>query len=568
MRSSTEIESLFKEWETYPLLEKERIDLTALAHDKDMLFESFYTDLRFGTAGIRGIVGLGPNRMNSFNVKKAALALAKTALKQDVVTKKAVISYDSRLSSWDFTLECASIFKNSGFKVFIMEKPTPTPVLSFAVRHLNCDLGVMITASHNPLNYNGFKAYLNDGKQVSYPFDETILQEYANIKPSDIEVKRVEDSQEDGIELLGDDFYEYYFEVIGKQHIHLKELQDSSIKAVYTPLHGTGGFFAQVAAQKIGYKNLAVVESQNEPDGTFPTTDFPNPEDPESLKLAVKQMLASKADVVIGSDPDADRMGVVLNKEGTPYFLNGNEIANLMLYYRLSEGVDLSSQHYVVSSIVSSRLQRKMSEHFGVTFYESLTGFKWICNFMNDENQDKFLFGSEESFGNLTHSSIRDKDGISGMTFFLEMLSFYQSKNKNLFDVLSEMYDLFGYHEEKLLNFKFTGSEGVEKIKRIMDYFGEANLSFNGSSYIWRKNFETHQKCDSQGTCEGFDFEYKERVLSFYFKEGIHVHVRPSGTEPKLKIYTQGYCEKNNKEQVGKDIKKMNNYLRDLCEKL
>ncbi len=522
--------------------ESDRSKLSKLIEAKkiDEIFELFYQDLSFGTAGMRSIVGFGPNRMNIYNVTKAAFALGTAALAGG--GSSVAISYDSRHTSEEFSQASAEILAKLGLDVFIVPRPTPTPLLSFFIRELNCSCGIMMTASHNPPEYNGFKAYWSDGAQLTPPNDQAVMKIFNETSWAELDFQSFRSGE---IKRIDKSIYDKYFSTMYKQHLRSKFIKDKNemLNVIYTPLHGVGGESAERAFKELGFSNFSVLESQAKPDGDFPTTNYPNPEDPEALSLAVESMIKNNADVVIASDPDADRMGIAINGKEV-YFPSGNEIAYFLLYYKLltlKEFDQLPKNAFIIRTIVTSRLQDKIAKHFNVEVHETLTGFKWICAGIEERSDLEFIFGSEESFGSLSHNGLRDKDGISSATLFAEMMLFYKSKNMKLKDLKDELFKLFGYHEERLVSLSYSGSTGLSKIQSIMD-----GMRLDGVHEI--SNLKAISVRDYKGLYEysfanssrrKLDFKHSSNVLSFSYEDGLTVHVRPSGTEPKIKFYLQ-----------------------------
>ncbi len=515
--------------------------LSLLDSDKDdELFELFYKDLDFGTAGLRSIVGFGPNRMNIYNVTKAAFSLGKASLSKG--GKSVAISYDSRHTSEEFSKKSAEILAKLGLDVFIVPRPTPTPLLSFFIRELKCSCGIMMTASHNPPDYNGFKAYWDDGAQLTPPNDQAVMKIFKETSWSELEF---EAKRAGSIKVIDESTYDKYFSTMYKQHLRSKFIQEKNelLDIIYTPLHGVGGESAKRAFKELGFSKFSVLASQEKPDGDFPTTNYPNPEDPKALALAVESMVKNNAHLVIASDPDADRMGIAINDKET-YYPTGNEIAYFLLYYKLltlKEFGQLPKNAFIIRTIVTSRLQDKIAKHFNVEVHETLTGFKWICAGIEERKDLEYIFGSEESFGSLSHNGLRDKDGISSATLFAEMMLFYKAKNMKLKDLKDELFKLFGYHEERLVSLAYEGSSGLDKIRCIMD-----GMRLDGVHEI--SNLKAISVRDYQGLYEynfakssqrKLSFQHTSNLLSFLYEDGLTVHVRPSGTEPKIKFYLQ-----------------------------
>ncbi|MCB9091141.1 MAG: phospho-sugar mutase [Halobacteriovoraceae bacterium] len=503
------------------------------------LVNAFYRDLEFGTAGLRSLVGLGSNRMNIYNVRKAAWALG-SAVKEVFSDKdrwSVAIAYDSRLTSESFARETAGVLAAQGIDCYLAPKPTATPILSYAVRQKKCCAGVMITASHNPKDYNGFKAYWADGAQVTPPVDQLIISYYYKSEGAERELQiDFEQALKSGaVKFFEEDFYTSYIEDIKKNCFRTDLISErgGEVGIVYTALHGTGGEVCQRIARELGFNQFYPVKEQIAPDGNFPTAEYPNPEDPKSLKLAVDLMKEKKADVAFGSDPDTDRLGVVVSIEGEPHFLTGNQIASVLLYYKLTtmqqQGL-LKDNALVLKTIVTTPLHERICEYFGVEIVNTLTGFKWMGKVLTDREKEnksfQFIFASEEAFGSLTHDKVRDKDGISAIALFSEAVLYYKLQGMNVLDVLGEMYEKFGFHADGLLNVQYPGASGEQKIKKIMNALRERDPSeLLGEKLKEKEDF--------------MQTKYASNVLGFHFESGNSLYVRPSGTEPKIKFYCQ-----------------------------
>jgi len=536
----------------------------------DEIFELFYKDLSFGTAGLRSIVGFGPNRMNVYNVTKAAYSLGKASLNSGGTS--VAISYDSRHTSEEYSKKSAEILAKLGLDVYIVPRPTPTPLLSFFIRELKCSCGIMMTASHNPPEYNGFKAYWSDGGQLIPPNDQAVMSIFKETSWSELDFESIRSGK---IKTIDQSTYDKYFEVMYKQHLRADFIKANheKLSIIYTPLHGVGGESAQRAFTELGFSKFSVLASQGEPNGDFPTTNYPNPEDPEALTLAVESMIKSHADLVIASDPDADRMGIAINDKEV-YYPTGNEIVYFLLYYKLltlKEFNQLPKNAFIIRTIVTSRLQDKIAKHFNVDVHETLTGFKWICAGIDERKDLEFIFGSEESFGSLSHNGLRDKDGISSATLFAEMMLFYKAKNMKLVDLKDELFKLFGYHEERLVSLNYEGSSGLGRIQSIMD-----GMRLDGVHEITdlkaisvRDYLGLYEYSFANSARRKLDFSHSSNVLSFYYEEGLTVHVRPSGTEPKIKFYLQYESpdyHKDSKMKAKIIMERVSEAIRGYCE--
>jgi phosphoglucomutase len=544
-----------RSWEQNPYFDEEsRQELKQLleANKTDELFDRFYKDVEFGTGGLRALIGIGRNRINKYTVRKATQALASSILhffpaSSDRQQLSAVVSYDSRHYSKEFAEEVCGVMAGNGIKAYLFSEITPTPILSYAIRKLRAKAGVMITASHNPPEYNGYKAYWGNGAQVIPPFDDFIMQEYAKIDEfSTIKMMPLEQAKAKGmLSLISESLLNEYYADTMKGLFASKICREygAELRIAYSPLHGAGYIPCTKILKEMGFSQVSVVESQAKPDGQFPTVQYPNPEEKEALKLVVELMHAKKAHLAFATDPDSDRLGVVVNLLGSknsegPVYLNGNQIAVLLLDYILTQKSQmkaLSSHSVVIKSIVTTDLLREMAQAYGVKSYDTLTGFKWMCGYLETlqakDPQLDFVFASEESFGYLVNGLVRDKDAVSAMALFSEMALVYLREGKTVIDRLEAIFERYGHHEEGLLALTFKGHEGVLKIERIMETFrkkGEGKgEELAGMKILRKKDFLLTP-------CEGMP---ASNVLSFELEGGDKILLRPSGTEPKIKFY-------------------------------
>ncbi|MCB9062828.1 MAG: phospho-sugar mutase [Halobacteriovoraceae bacterium] len=558
--------------------------LIDLKDDKE-IEERFYKQLEFGTGGLRSILGMGLNRMNKYNVRKATQAMA-NVIKRTFPSEvnSVAISYDSRNYSFEFAKEVCSVLSGNGIVSYIFERMNPVALLSFSVRHHNSKAGIMITASHNPPEYNGFKAFWSDGAQVTPPYDKYIIDEFNKIQDySEISFKDFNEGvTEKSIIWVGEAVEDVYFASLEKWHVNPQLCQEfgPQLKIVYTPIHGTGLIPCKRILEDLGFSNLHIVEEQSLPDGSFPTVKSPNPENPEALELAVKKMKEIDADIVMGSDPDTDRLGVAFRNDGEVIYLNGNQIGILMIHYiltNLKEQNRLPLNPYYVKTIVTSELQTTIAQKFGVEVYNTLTGFKWICGKMNEiekTNPEKnFLFGTEESFGYLNHNNVRDKDGVSSLALMAEIALWYKRQNLNLLQGLDKIYEEYGFSSEKLLTLDYLGKEGAEKIQRIMEYFRTFKSNEICGDKISKLSDYQQQKSINftNSKSESLDLP-KSNVLGFTFTSGDKLFLRPSGTEPKIKFYLLfqdkvGKLEEK-KKRTNQKIDKFLAYLKDTVKEL
>jgi phosphoglucomutase len=551
-----EILTKAKHWANHPLIDSEdqkEIQKLIDENDEKELTERFYKGLEFGTGGMRSILGAGINRINKYTIRKATQALCNVIIKEtsDESQRKIAISYDSRNFSYEFACEAASVCAANGVRVFIYKHLNPVALLSYSVRHHGAKAGIMVTASHNPPEYNGYKVYWEDGAQVTPPQDQMIIDEYNSIGDLDeVKLMSFDDAlKKELISWSADEVEDNYYENIKKYVIDPKMCADNGDKLsiVYTPIHGTGLGPCKRALTDAGFNNVAVVESQAEPDGSFPTVTSPNPENPEALALAVELMNKNGADIVMGSDPDTDRLGVAIPHQGEIHYINGNQLGVLMLHYILkqkSQAGTLPSNPYFVKTVVTTPLQEKVAASFNVDVENTLTGFKWICGRMRkietESPERNFLFATEESFGYLNHSHVRDKDGVSSVSLMAEVTLHYKLQGLNLIEALDKIYEEYGFAHDQLLNLVFKGKEGSEKIGRIMELWRssictEASLLDEEIALI-----EDYQKGTvfnkSTGKEEPLNFP-KSNVLGIHWAGGNRLYLRPSGTEPKIKFY-------------------------------
>ncbi|WP_408097552.1 phospho-sugar mutase [Peredibacter sp. HCB2-198] len=557
--------------------------LADLPKNEVELTERFYRDLEFGTGGLRAPMGMGQNRMNRYNVRRATQALANNIIKH-FNGGSAVISYDSRNCSKEFALEAAGVFAANGIKAYVFRALTPTPMLSYGVRYYKAQAGIMITASHNPPIYNGFKAFWNDGAQVVPPVDKEIINQYNELTDwNKIKYMPFEEAEKKGLAVWTDEKVENaFYEVIEKkviQDLDLCKKHGGELSIVYTALHGSAEVPCNVTAKRLGFTNFYSIPEQAKPDGNFPTVKSPNPEDPKALAMAIDYMLKNNGDIVYGTDPDGDRLGVVVNDHGKPAILNGNQIAALMLYYVFFTKVEkktLPEKALVIKSIVTSPIQNAIVEHFGGTVMDTLTGFKWMAGLIRDLEVQKspynFVFASEESFGYMPHNESRDKDGVSSMALMSEVALYYKRKNMSLVDALDEIYSKFGFFYESLVSLDYEGIEGAKKIGRIMEFFRHyPETQFAGEEIVGKEDYEASISSDIRLKSNKAIALPKSNVLSFSFASGNKLFLRPSGTEPKIKFYTMVRETEGDlaakKLNALKKVKIIEDKIKEFCEK-
>ncbi len=506
------------------------------------LTDAFYRDLEFGTGGLRGIMGAGSNRINKYTIGAATQGLANYLKKKYPSEEiKVAIAHDSRNNSDYFAKITAEVFSANGIHVHFFAELRPTPQLSFAIRELGCKSGVMLTASHNPKEYNGYKAYGADGGQFVAPDDKLVMQEVAAIKSID-EVKF--EKNESLISTIGNEMDDLYLDKIVSLSVSPQAIKNQeNLKIVFSPIHGTGITLAPKALEKFGFKNVILVEEQVKPDGNFPTVIYPNPEEKEALTLALKKAKETDADLVLATDPDADRVGIaVKNKKGEFILLNGNQTGCLLVNYMLQawekEG-KLKGNEYIVKTIVTSYLIDKIAEAKKVTCYNTLTGFKFIGEIMTKlEGKKEFIVGGEESYGYLVGEFVRDKDAIISCAFIAEMTAFYKDKGSSLYDALLEMYVEYGFYKEKLVSITKKGKTGAEEIVAMMERFrNNPPKTLGGAKVVTLKDYALRQETDLKtGKITALELP-KSDVLQFITEDESIISARPSGTEPKIKFY-------------------------------
>ena len=527
-------------------------------NDPKELTESFYKDLEFGTGGLRGIMGVGTNRMNVYTVGMATQGLSnylKKAFPDEPI--RVAVGHDSRNNSRLFAERVADIFAANGFKVYLFDSLRPTPELSFAIRHLHCHSGVVVTASHNPKEYNGYKAYWSDGAQVVAPHDRNIIAEVQKITSPD-QVMIWKGDRSENIEILDETFDQIYLEAVHGLSLSPDAVERyHDMKIVYTPLHGTGVILVPESLRKYGFTNILTVKEQNIPDGNFPTVESPNPEERSAMKMAIELAESEKAEVVLATDPDADHIGMALRDENGQYvLLNGNQTCSLLVYYivkRWSELGRLRGKEYIVKTIVTTELVARIAESFGVRHFDCLTGFKYIATVMrNHEQTMQYICGGEESFGFLAEDFVRDKDAVSACSLAAEAAAWAKSQDMTLYELLKEMYVRYGFFREALVSVVRKGKEGQEEIAKMMsDYRSDPPRSLGGSPIVVIKDYLNGEALDlANGSKTPIDME-RSNVLQFTTADSTVVSIRPSGTEPKIKFYFGVRAELNDTARFG-----------------
>jgi phosphoglucomutase len=516
--------------------------LEMLEKDEKKLIDAFYRDLEFGTGGLRGIMGAGTNRMNIYTMGMATQGLSNYIIRQcgqkDI---KVAVAHDCRNNSRLFAESAAQIFTANGFDVYLFDSLRPTPELSFAIRHYKCHSGVVITASHNPPEYNGYKAYWNDGGQVVAPHDEAIIDEVRKIRSvNDIKFNGVKEK----IHIIGQETDDAFLAEVLKMRLNPEVINKfSDMGIVYTPIHGSGVKLIPPALRLFGFKNIISVPEQEQPDGNFPTVKSPNPEEAGALKLAIQKATETGADLVMASDPDADRLGIACkNKKGVFVLLNGNQTGVLLIYYILSQFREKNrykGNEYIIKTIVTTDLMDRIAEKHNVKCYNVLTGFKFFAELIrNLEGKEKFIGGGEESYGFLPGDYVRDKDAVASCALVAEAAAWAKSMGKSLYEMLTDIHIEYGLYKEKLINVVRKGVEGANEIKAMMvAYRNNPPETINNSKVVKINDYETLLSTDCISAEKTKIDLIKSDVLQFFLEDGSKVSVRPSGTEPKIKYY-------------------------------
>lgn len=557
----------YNEWINNPYFDEEiKKELLSIGKNKKEIEDRFYKNLEFGTGGLRGVIGAGSNRINKYTVRRATYGLANYILNKcgnEGKKKGVVIAYDSRHKSEEFCLETAKTLAACGIKAYIFDSLRPTPQLSFAVRHLNCVAGVVITASHNPPEYNGYKVYWSDGGQVCPEIAGKIINEVNKIEKYNTIPTTSEDNEL--IVKLDESVDIAFIDAVKKQVINQELINKvgKNLKIIYTPIHGTGNIPIRNVLDEVGFKNVSIVKEQELPDSNFSTVQYPNPEEKAVFDIAIKMAKKDGADLIIGTDPDCDRVGVVVkDNDGEYVVLNGNQVGSLLVDYVLSNRVDeikTMNNPTIVKTIVTSELGAKIAKSYGVGCIDTLTGFKFIGEKIHqyeNSNEATFIMGYEESYGYLVGTHARDKDGVVSALLISEMAAYYYDKGMSLYDGLQEVYSKYGYFKEELKSITLKGIDGMEQIKSIMSYF--RNTEVNEIADI--KVIETKDYKN------GIDDLPKSDVLKFILEDVTWIAVRPSGTEPKIKFYFG--CNGENKVEVDNKLEKVKEIMNNTIESI
>lgn len=568
----------YERWCTEPSFDEEtKKELLEIKGNDEEIKDRFYKELEFGTAGLRGVIGMGTNRMNKYTVGKATQGLANYIIEQGTQEKGVAISYDSRRMSDEFSLQTALILNANGIKTYLFENLRPVPELSFAVRQLGCTAGIMITASHNPPKYNGYKVYWDDGSQIVAPRDKDIIAKVRAIKDfKEIKTISVEEAVEKGLfKVIKEEMDDKYINKLKSLVLNpdIVKREGKELKIVYTPLHGTGNTVTSRLLKELGFKNLYVVPEQAEPNGNFPTVDYPNPEDKKAFKLALELAKKVDADVVLANDPDADRLGIYAKDSKTGEYMTytGNMSALLIAEYRISQMKEkgiLPSDGMFITTIVSSELAKAIAKDYGLECIEVLTGFKNIGAVIKkaEEKKDKtYVFGFEESYGCLIGDYARDKDGISAVMSLCEAAAYYKSKGMTLWDQMMKIYEKYGFYKEDQVSIVLEGADGAEKIKDMM-----TNMRNNLPEKIGKYKvieFKDVELDEVKNLVTGEQRKTglpKSNVLYYELENNAWCCVRPSGTEPKIKLYMG--VKADSMEMAEKDLEELKKAMVELVK--
>ena len=532
------IKKNIEEWSKHPFCDDTHKKLNHLKNDKARLTDAFYKNLEFGTGGMRGLMGIGTNRINKYTIGKNTQGISNFINRNFDKNKSVVIAHDCRHNSSELAKVVADVFSANSIKSFLFSDLRPTPELSYAVRKLNCICGIVLTASHNPPEYNGFKVYWEDGGQIVPPIDNFLIEEIEKLKFNDINFN----PNQELIEMLGEETDDQFIEICLKNGLNKEVKSRASNKIVFTALHGTSSTIIPKLFKKAGYNNISYVESQMIPDGDFSTVKSPNPEEVESMDMALKLANEIQADIVIGTDPDADRLGVAIRDlEDNLRLINGNQLMVLIFDYILNKKKSekkLNKSHFVASTVVSTPMIKNIADYYNVDCKLSLTGFKWIAKMIEDFPDQKFLVGGEESFGLMIGDDVRDKDALTASLAACEMISYYKEKNSSAFKELIKLYTIHGFYKEKLISIVKKGEKGKNEINKIIDDFRKKPLDFILESRVkYFCDYSISIRMDLiSGSSEKIVLP-KSNVIEFESVDGSKIILRPSGTEPKIKMY-------------------------------
>lgn len=567
--SLSEIEKKAEKWSNDPFSKETREKVKELYNNKKLLEDCFYKDLEFGTGGMRGVMGVGTNRINKYTLGKNTQGICNYLNKTQKGEIKVAIAYDCRNNSESFAQIVADVFSANKIKVYIFNQLRPTPELSFTVKNLNCNCGIVLTASHNPPEYNGYKVYWKDGGQIVPPIDKLLIEEINNVSFEEIKFNRNTNLIETIGKLIDEEFISSSIKTGKVDDITDRE----NIKIVFTSLHGTSSTIMPKVFEKIGYKNVLYVQEQMEPDGNFPTVESPNPEEKEALSLGLDLAKQSDADIVIGTDPDADRLGIAVKDLNNDYILlNGNQLMVIMIDFllnNLKSENKLNTSQFIATTIVSTPLVSKIANYYNLDCKLCLTGFKWIAKMIEDYPKSSFLIGGEESYGMMIGDFVRDKDAITASLFACEIANYLKQSGSSIFNNLIDIYIKHGLYKEELVSITKKGKEGKIAIENIIDGFkNNPPKKIGGSEVISIYNYEKSQRIDlktNRATKINFP---KSNVIEFNTANGTKVILRPSGTEPKIKMYISVNINLESKEQYLEKNAFLNNRIKAIIEKI
>ena len=557
-----------EEWSKYPFCEQTQKEINILAKDKSKLHDAFYKNLEFGTGGMRGLMGVGTNRINKYTIGKNTQGISNYLNKNINGKKSAVIAYDCRHNSVELARTVAEVFSANDIKVFLFSHLRPTPELSYAVRKLNCSCGIVLTASHNPPEYNGFKVYWQDGGQIVPPIDNLLINEIEQVNFNDINFN----FKEELIEILDTKIDNLFIDVCLKNGLN-SDLKNRSSKIIFTALHGTSSTIISKLLKRAGYENAKYVESQMAPDANFSTVESPNPEEVESLDLALKLAENENAEMIIGTDPDADRLGVaVRDLNNNLALINGNQLMVLMFDYilkRKKTAIALNKNYFIASTIVSTPMIKNIAKYYNVDYKLSLTGFKWIAKMIEDFPDQKFVVGGEESYGLMIGDDVRDKDALTASLAAFEMMSYYKENNSSVFNELVKLYVLHGFYKEKLISIVKHGQKGQEEIKSLIDSYRKNPLKFISESRV--KYFCDYSTSIKRNLIDKTNEKIslpKSNVIEFESIDGFKIILRPSGTEPKIKMYISVNADLDNINEFESVNSTLENKIKEIVESI
>ena len=557
-----------EEWSKYPFCEQTQKEINILAKDKTKLHDAFYKNLEFGTGGMRGLMGVGTNRINKYTIGKNTQGISNYLNKNINGKKSAVIAYDCRHNSVELARTVAEVFSANDIKVFLFSHLRPTPELSYAVRKLNCSCGIVLTASHNPPEYNGFKVYWQDGGQIVPPIDNLLINEIEQVNFNDINFN----FKEKLIEIIDTKIDNLFIDVCLKNGLN-SDLKNRSSKIIFTALHGTSSTIISKLLKRAGYENAKYVESQMAPDANFSTVESPNPEEVESLDLALKLAEDENAEMIIGTDPDADRLGVaVRDLNNNLALINGNQLMVLMFDYilkRKKTAIALNKNYFIASTIVSTPMIKNIAKYYNVDYKLSLTGFKWIAKMIEDFPDQKFVVGGEESYGLMIGDDVRDKDALTASLAAFEMMSYYKENNSSVFNELVKLYVLHGFYKEKLISIVKHGQKGQEEIKSLIDSYRKNPLKFISESRV--KYFCDYSTSIKRNLIDKTNEKIslpKSNVIEFESIDGFKIILRPSGTEPKIKMYISVNADLDNINEFESVNSTLENKIKEIVESI